>query len=102
MLFYIEYGCPQSTESLILDADDFNQAYDFAITNAEELFNSYDQSALVGERDEYESDNEYWDVYEDTMNNNIFYSAEEYDEDNDFHKATFDDYGVYEIGIRGE
>ena len=102
MLFYVEYGCSQSTESLILDADDFNQAYDFAMTSAEELFDEYDQSATVGDRDEYESDDEYWDAYDDAMANDIHWVAEEYDEDNDFHKATFDEGGVYEIGIRSE
>ena len=96
MLFYIEYGCSKGHEALIVSAEDNLQAELFAEQCAIEEFESYDNSDLIS-RDKYDNDDEYWDVYEDTLANDIHYLVADYDEKNELHKDCFEEFGIYEI-----
>lgn len=97
MLYYIEYGCSQNTEALIVDAKSKDEALDYAYEQARYEFDSYDQTATIGEYEEYGTDEEYSNAYEEALENDIFYSAEKYDETNEIHEMIFNEYGVYEL-----
>ena len=96
MLYYVEYGCSKSQESLIIEAEDRAQAELFAYESAIDEFESYDNSDLIN-MDEYDSEDEYWDAYEDTLANDISYLVAEYDEKNELHKNCFDEFGIFKI-----
>lgn len=101
MLFYIEYGCSVSREQLIIKADNFEKADEYAECAAQDVYYSYDCN--------YPSDSDY-ELYENDdlteeeiseqeymdMMNDIFWTVEPFDEENEEHlDALKDQGGVY-------
>lgn len=90
MLFCIKYGCSVSHEQLIVDADNFEKADEYAERAAQDVYYSYDCNYLSDEDyDCYEeeglteeeiSEQEYAD-----MLNDIYWIVEPYDEKNEEH-----------------
>lgn len=103
MLFYINYGCSQSHETLIVDADTFERANDYAEQAAQEVYYSYDCN--------YPSDEDYESYYEEglteeeiadneymEMQNDIYWSVEPFDESKDYHMEALHECGSpYEV-----
>lgn len=93
MLFYINYGCSVSHESLIVDADNFDAADRYAEQAAQDCYYSYDCNYLSDEdydcyiedglTEEEISEQEYAD-----MLNDIDWSVEPYDEKIEEHTET--------------
>lgn len=103
MLFYIKYGCSESHEALIVNADSFERADEYAEQAAQEVYYSYDCNYPSDE--EYESyeeeglteeeidENQYMD-----MLNEIDWIVEPFDENNEDHMETMRECGSpYEI-----
>ena len=86
MLFYIEYGCSVSHERLIVDADSYERADQYAEVSAQDVFWSYDcnymhEEDCEGYTDEEVSEFEYQDMLNDTH-----WLVESYDEKNEDHR----------------
>ena len=86
MLFYIEYGCSVSHERLIVDADSYERADQYAEASAQDVFWSYDcnymhEEDCEGYTDEEVSEFEYQDMLNDTH-----WLVESYDEKNEEHR----------------
>lgn len=86
MLFYIEYGCSVSHERLIVDADSYERADQYAEASAQDVFWSYDcnymhEEDCEGYTDEEVSEFEYQDMLNDTH-----WLVESYDEKNEDHR----------------
>ena len=89
-LFYIKYGCSDSHEQLIVEAESFERANEFAESAAQDVYYSYDCNYLSEEDYElYEeegltedeiSEQEYMD-----MLNDIDWTVELFDESNEEH-----------------
>lgn len=104
MLFYIKYGCSVSHESLIVNADDYKTAYNYAEQAAQDCYYSYSSNCLSDEdydlyredglTEEEISDQEYID-----MLNDIIWKVEPYDRNNEEHIETMAECGgiPYEI-----
>ena len=101
MLFYIEYGCSVGREQLIIKADNFEKADEYAGRAAQDVYYSYDCNypsdndyELYGNDDLTEeeiSEQEYMD-----MMNDIFWTVEPFDDENEEHlDALKDQGGVY-------
>ena len=90
MLFYIEYGCSVSHERLIVEADNFDKADEYAERAAQDVYYSYDCNYLSDEdygcfedggmTEEEISEQEYSD-----MLNDIYWVVEPYDLKNEDH-----------------
>ena len=99
MLFYIKYGCSVSHESLIVNADDYDVADRYAEQSAQDVYYSYDCN--------YPSEEDY-DLYEEEgltedeiseqeymdMLNNIEWTVEPFDENNEEHMEALHECGV--------
>ena len=86
MLFYIEYGCSVSHERLIVDADSYERADQYAEASAQDVFWSYDcnymhEEDCEGYTGEEVSEFEYQDMLNDTH-----WLVESYDEKNEDHR----------------
>ena len=86
MLFYIEYGCSVSHERLIVDAESYERADQYAEASAQDTFWSYDcnymhEEDCEGYTDEEVSEFEYQDMLNDTH-----WLVESYDEKNEEHR----------------
>lgn len=104
MLFYIKYGCSVSHEQLIVDADSFEKADEYAEHAAQDVYYSYDCNYLSDEdyenfeeeglTEEEISEQEYTD-----MLNDIDWSVKPYDEKIEEHIETMAEQGdvPYEI-----
>ena len=89
-LFYIKYGCSVSHEQLIIEAETFKRADEYAECAAYDCYYSYDCNYLSeedydcyeeeGMTEEEISENEYMD-----MLNDIDWLVEPYDETNEDH-----------------
>lgn len=92
-LFYIKYGCSVSHEQLIIEAETFERADEYAEGAAQDWYYSYDCNYLTEEDyDYYEeegmteeeiNENEYMD-----MLNDIYWIVEPFDEKNEDHRDT--------------
>ena len=91
MLFYINYGCTECTEQLIVSANSLQEAENYARIEAEDTYYSYDCNYL--DRYEYEelTDDEFADMEFEYMNSDIFYFAEKYDKNNPIHIDVFEE-----------
>ena len=91
MLFYIEYGCSICHEQLIVDAESFERANEYAESAAQEVYYSYDCNYSRDEDyDDYEdyteeeiSELEYQDMLSD-----IDWVVEPFEEKNEDHTDT--------------
>lgn len=90
MKFYVKYGCSECHETLIVEAESFERADEFAEGAAQDVYYSYDCN--------YPSDEEYKYYEEEGMTeeeideseymdmmNNIDWIVEPYDESNEDH-----------------
>lgn len=97
MLFYIKYGCSISHEQLIIDAEDFEKANEYAENAAQEVYYSYDcnypcaEGYFLGDEEmtqEEIDESEYMD-----MMNDIDWVVEPYDESNEDHVEAMEEQG---------
>lgn len=93
MLFYIKYGCSVSHEQLIVEADNFEKADEYAERAAQDVYYSYDCNYLSDE--DYENFEEEGLTEEEIseqeyagMLNDIDWSVEPYDEKIEEHIET--------------
>lgn len=90
MLFYIEYGCSVSHEQLIVEADNFDKADEYAERAAQDVYYSYDCNYLSDEDYEYFEDEDMTEEeiseqeYSDMLND-IYWVVEPYDSKNEDH-----------------
>lgn len=85
MLFYINYGCSVSHESLIVEADTYERADEYAEASAQDVYYSYDCN--------YPSDEDYESYTEEEINEmeyqdmlyDIDWVVEPYNEKNEDH-----------------
>ena len=91
MLFYIKYGCSISHESLIIEAENFDKADEYAERAAQDVYYSYDCN--------YPSDEEYDNYSEEEISefeyldmlSDIEWVVEPYDEKIEEHKDALDE-----------
>ena len=86
MLFYIEYGCSVSHERLIVDAESYERADQYAEASAQDVYWSYDCSYLCDEDCESYSEEEISELEYQDMLYDLQWSVEPYDEKNEDHK----------------
>lgn len=90
MKFYIKYGCSQYHETLIVEAESFERANEFAESSAQDVYYSYDCNypneedydlcEEEGLTEDEISEQEYMD-----MLNDINWIVESFDENNEEH-----------------
>lgn len=85
MLFYIKYGCSVSHEQLIIDADNFEKADEYAERAAQDVYYSYDCNYPSDEDYEDYTEDEISDMSYQDMMNDIDWTVEPYDEKNEDH-----------------
>ena len=81
MKFYVKYGCSECHETLIVEAESFERADEFAEGAAQDVYYSYDCN--------YPSEQEYMDIL-----NNIEWTVEPFDENNEEHMEALHECGV--------
>lgn len=86
MLFYIEYGCSISHEHLIIDADSYERADQYAEASAQDVYWSYDCNDICDEDYEDYTEDEANELEYQDMLQDIHWSVEPYDEKNEDHK----------------
>ena len=86
MLFYIEYGCSVSHERLIVDAESYERADQYAEASAQDVYWSYDCNYLSDEDCENYSEEEINELEYQDMLYDLQWSVEPYDEKNEDHK----------------
>lgn len=97
-LFYIKYGCSVNHEQLIVEAETFERAEEYAEYAAQDCYYSYDCNypsdedygyyEEEGMTEDEISENEYMD-----MMNDIDWIVEFYDESNDYHTEAMEEQG---------
>ena len=98
MLFYIKYGCSVSHESLIVEADNFERADEYAEQSAQDVYYSYDcnypsdEDYACYEEDGLTEDEISESEYMDMMND-IDWLVEPFDEKNEEHVDTLKEIG---------
>ena len=99
MKLYVKYGCSECHETLIVEAESFERADEFAESAAQDVYYSYDCN--------YPSEEDY-DLYEEEgltedeiseqeymdMLNNIEWTVEPFDENNEEHLEALHECGV--------
>ena len=88
-LYYIEYDCSLESCSLIVEAENFEDAYDYAYQSAQDSYDSYGLNDF--DEDDYPdaaTEDEMWEMRHEEMENDIHYLAEEYNESNEDHLET--------------
>ena len=87
-LFYIEYGCSQCTEHLVVSAKDEASAEYYAYTAAQDCYYSYDCNYI--DPDDYPdaTEDEFAEIECEEMEMDIHHSAELFDESNEDHVET--------------
>lgn len=86
MLYYIEYGCSVSHERLIVDADSYERADQYAEASAQDVYWSYDCNYMCDEDCEDYTEDEVNELEYQDMLYDIHWLAEPYDEKNEDHK----------------
>jgi hypothetical protein len=93
MLFYIEYGCSVSHERLIVDAENYERADQYAEASAQDVYWSYDYNYLNDEDCEGYSEEEASELEYQDMLYDIYWIVESYDDRNEDHKETMQEQG---------
>lgn len=93
MLFYIKYGCSVSHESLIVEADSFERAEDYAEASAQDVYYSYDCNYPSEEDYDDYSEEEISELEYQDMISDIDWVVEPYDEKNEEHKDAMHEQG---------
>jgi hypothetical protein len=86
MLFYIEYGCSISNEHLVVDADNYDRADQYAEASAQDVYWSYDCNYMCDEDYEDCTEDEVSEIEYQDMLYDIHWLVEPYDETNENHK----------------
>lgn len=104
MLFYIEYGCSVSHEQLIIKADNFEKADEYAERAAQDVYYSYDCNYLDDEdygyfEDEGMAEEEISEQEYSDMLNDIYWVVEPFNEENEEHLDALKEQGgtPYEV-----
>lgn len=103
MLFYINYGCSVSRESLIVEAHSLEQAQNYAEQAAQEVYWSFDCNYPSEEDydlmcEEGMSEDEISEIEWQDMLNDVEWLVEPFNEKNEEHMDTLREQGVpYEI-----
>lgn len=84
-LFYIEYGCSQCTERLIVSAKDGSNASEYAYQCAQDSYFSYDCNFIDPEDYPEATEEELVEIEEQEMELDIFYFVDDFDESNEEH-----------------
>lgn len=87
MLFYIKYGCSFACETLIVQAEDFEQANLYAEQMAQDFYFSYEDNCLSDEDWENFCEDDVEEL-ELNMLNDIIWFVEIFDENNREHLET--------------
>lgn len=87
-LFYIEYGCSQCIEHLIVEAKDMGAAHEYAYQSAQEEYYSYDCNYPDVDDCEGMDEEEIAEMMQQDMEQDIQYFAEIYDPENEDHIMT--------------
>ena len=93
MLFFIRYGCSISHENLIVEADNFDKADEYAERAAQDVYYSYDCNYSSDEDYESYSEEEISELEYQDMISDIDWEVEPYDEKNEEHKDTMHEQG---------
>ena len=93
MLFYIKYGCSVSHESLIVEADSFERAEEYAEASAQDVYYSYDCNYPSDEDYDDYSEEEISELEYQDMISDIDWVVEPYDEKNEEHKDAMHEQG---------
>ena len=86
MLFYIEYGCSVSHERLIVDAESYERADQYAEASAQDVYWSYDCNYLSDEDCDNYTEEEINELEYQDMLYDLHWLVEPYDEKNEDHK----------------
>ena len=86
MLYYIEYGCSISHERLVVDADSYERADQYAEASAQDVYWSYDCNYMCDEDYEDYTEDEVNELEYQDMLHDIHWLVEPYDEKNEDHK----------------
>lgn len=86
MLYYVEYGCSISHERLIVDADSYERADQYAEASAQDVYWSYDCNYMCDEDYEDYTEDEVNELEYQDMLHDIHWLVEPYDEKNEDHK----------------
>lgn len=89
MLFFIKYGCSVSHENLVIEADNFDKADEYAERAAQDIYYSYDCNYPCDEDYEDYTEEEISEMEYQDMLNDIYWYVENYDEENEDHIETF-------------
>lgn len=87
-LYFIEYGCSQCTEHLIVEAKDAAAAEYYAYTSAQDCYFGYDCNYIDPEDYPDATEEELVEIENEEMELDIHYLAEEFDESNEEHIET--------------
>lgn len=87
-LYYIEYGCSQCTERLIVSAKDESNANEYAYQSAQDLYFSYDCNFIDPEDYPEATEEELVEIEEQEMEMDIHYFVEDFDDSNEEHVDT--------------
>ena len=88
MLFYIEYGCSVSHERLIVDAESYERADQYAEASAQDVYWSYDCNYIDEEDYEDYTEDEISDMEYQDMLNDIYWTVEPFEEKKEEHWDT--------------
>ena len=86
MLFYIEYGCSISHERLIVDAESYERADQYAEASAQDVYWSYDCNYLCDEDCDNYTEEEISELEYQDMLYDLHWLVEPYDGGNEDHK----------------
>ena len=87
-LYFIEYGCSQCTERLIVEAKDAAAAEYYAYTSAQDCYFGYECNYIDPEDYPDATEEELVEIENEEMELDIHYLAEEFDESNEEHIET--------------
>lgn len=94
MLFYTKYGCSISHECLVVESDSYERANDWAEASAQDVYYSYDCNYMSeDEYDEYTEEELSEMEYQDMLND-IDWTVEPFDKDNEEHMDAWNEQGA--------
>ena len=93
MLYFMQYGCSISHERLIVEADNFEKAEEYAERAAQDVYYSYDYNYPSIEDYNGYTEDEISDMSYQDMLNDIDWSVESYNEKNEDHIETLKEQG---------
>ena len=93
MLFYVKYCCSICHENLVVKADSFERADEWAEQSAQEVYWSYDCNYPSDEDCENYTEEELGEIMQDDMTNDIDWTIEPFDENNEEHMEALHDCG---------